>query len=45
MSNSEHLGNLKTKNFPLVEFAALLLHTQKEEGQEYVSGVLMRSYS
>ena len=36
-STSEHLGNLKAKNFPLTEFAALLMHTQKEEGQEYVS--------
>ena len=29
---SDHLGNLKTRNFANFEFAALLLHTDKEEG-------------
>jgi hypothetical protein len=36
-STSEHLGNLKAKNFPLTEFAALLMHTQ-----QFVVGGRMR---
>lgn len=27
---------MKTKNFNLYEFSAMLLHTDKEEGQEFV---------
>ena len=34
---SEHLATLKTRNFSHFEFAALLLHTNKDEGEEPVS--------
>lgn len=37
MAQSEHLGTLKTRNFANFEFAVLLLHTDKEEGQEFVN--------
>ena len=33
---SEHLGSLKTRNFGSFDFAAMLLHMNKEEGQEFV---------
>ena len=35
--SQNNLGSLKTRNFPFFEFSAMLLHTQKEEGQEFVS--------
>ena len=37
MAQSEHLGSLKTLNFSAFEFTALLLHTNKGEGEECVS--------
>jgi hypothetical protein len=38
---SEVLGTMKNKNFQMIEFCAMLLHTQKEEGEEYVGGKIV----